>query len=99
MDLLSQEGESLPELLGLLLNSLYSLHDAVVFPWPHAELLLIATVWRSTFLLVKRLPHLRVLLSRANRRLERIHFIIRDGNLKYLSQFFFIEVIATGFTV
>lgn len=99
MDLLSQEGESLPELLGLLLNSLYSLDDAVVFPWPHADLLLISTVWRSAFLLVKRLPHLWVLLPLANRWLERIHFIIRDSNLKYFSQFLFIEVIATGFTV
>ena len=99
MDLLSQQGESLSKLFGLLLNSLYSFNDAVVFPRPHAGLLLISTVLGSASLQVVRWPHLRLLLLLVCRRFERIHFIIGDGYLKYLCQFFFIKVITTGFAV
>lgn len=63
MNLLSQQCESLSKLFGLFLYSLYSLYDAIVFLWPHADLLLISTVWRSAFLLVERWLHLRLLLS------------------------------------
>ena len=96
MNLLSQECESLSELLSLFLHSLYSLHDAVVFLWPHTAVLLISTVWRDTFL---RWLHLHLLLPLTCRWLERIHLIIRDSYLKYFRQFFFIKVITTGFTI